>query len=173
MATFHTFASGEMLTEAVMNTLGFRNLPKAKITYPTAQSVANSASSFTTLTNNATSPTTVHDNDSMVDATNRRIAIVTAGWYMAAGVVALVGNSTGARKAILRRNGAWLGGIYIEPDSSEPCVMPVHSNGPVLCAAGDYFDLAAAQASGGGLNTYNAAEGVSTLAVWMVDSATS
>lgn len=163
----------EALTSTLLGLLEFKARPKAKITYPTAQSIPNGATTFTALTNNATSPTTLYDTDSMVDTTNRRIKITSPGWYVAAGVVALAGNSTGARKAQLRHNGAWLGGIYVEPDSAEPCLMPVHSNGPILCAAGDYFDLTAAQASGGALNTYNSTEGLSVLAVWMVDSSTS
>ena len=163
----------EPLTSALLGLLEWRSKPKARITYPTAQSMPNGATTFTALTNNASNPTAVYDTDSMVDNTNRRIKVTTPGWYRAEGVVALVGNSTGARKAQLRRNGAWVGGVYVEPDSAEPCLMPVSSGGPILCAAGDYFDLTAAQASGGALATYNSTEGVSTLSVWMVDSATS
>lgn len=158
------------LTGPLMDTLEFRGKPKAKITYPTVQSIPDSTD--TVLTNNASTPTTIYDTDSMVDAANRRIKITTPGWYVPLGVYAAAGNGTGVRKARLRLNGTTIETVYVEPDASTPCLIQVTS-APILCAANDYFQVVAYQGSGGALNTYNSTEGVSSLAVYMVDTATS
>lgn len=159
----------EQLTSALMGLLEWRGRPKAKITYPTAQSIPDSTD--TVLTNNATAPTTVYDTDAMVDAAARRIKITSPGWYSVVGVYFAAANSSGVRKVRLRRNGAVIESVYVEPDTSTPCPCQV-TTGPVLCTAGDYWDVVARQESGGALATYNGAEGVSSLAVFMVDSAT-
>lgn len=158
------------LTGPLMDLLEFRGKPKAKITYPTAQSIPDGTE--TVLTNNATTPTTVYDTDSMVDAANRRIKITTPGWYVPIGVYMAAAASSGMRKARLRRNGTVIESVLVEPDTSTPCPAQVTS-APILCAAADYFDVVVHQASGAALNTYNGAEGVSSLAVYMVDTATS
>lgn len=160
----------EALTSTLLNLLEWKSKPKAQITYPTAQSLPDGT--WTTLTNNATNPTSVYDTDSMVDLANRRIKITTAGWYMATASVVFAANSTGIRKIAVRRNGTLLHSVYIEPDTSTQCPGQV-SAGPVLCAVNDYFDIQALQGSGGSLSTYSGGDGTPTLTVYMVDSATS
>lgn len=156
----------ELLTSALLGLLEWKGKPRAYITYP-VQSIGNA--SVTAL--NGT-PTTVYDNDSMVDATNKRVKVTSPGWYVALGQVVFAASSTGPRKAQLRRNGVLVGHLYTEPDESIPCPMQV-SCAPVLCVAGDYFDVTAWQDSGGSLSTYASTEGTSYLTVYMVDSATS
>ncbi len=160
----------EQLTSTLLNLLEFKARPKAKIEYPTAQSIPDST--WTTLTNNASTPTTVYDNDSMVDAANRRIKITSPGWYVATASVVFAASSTGPRKVAVRRNGTLLHSTYIEPDTSTQCPGQVVSD-PVLCAATDYFDVQAYQGSGGSLSTYNGSDGVSSLSLLMVDSSAS
>ena len=159
----------EQLTSTLLALLEWRGRPKAKITYPTAQSLTTAT--WTTLTNNATTPTTAYDSDSMVDATNRRIKITSPGWYVATASVVFAANANGPRKIAIRKNGTLLHEVYIEPDTSTPCPGQVSSD-PELCAANDYFDIQAYQDSGGALSTYSGTEGVSSLSAHMVDSAT-
>lgn len=160
----------EQLTSTLLALLEWKGKPKAKIEYPTAQSIPDAT--WTTLTNNATTPTTVYDTDSMVDTTNRRLKVTSPGWYVATASVVFAANSAGPRKVAVRRNGTLLHATYIEPDTSTQCPGQVVSD-PVLCAATDYFDVQVYQGSGGSLSTYNGGDGVSSLSVYMVDSATS
>lgn len=160
----------EALTSTLLNLLEWKAKPKAKITYPTAQSIPDNT--WTTLTNNASTPTTIYDTDSMVDAANRRIKITTAGWYVPLGAVVFAANSSGPRKVAVRHNGTLLNSTYIEPDTNTQCPGQV-TTAPVLCAVNDYFDVQVLQGSGGSLSTYNGGDGVSSLAVWMIDSSTS
>jgi len=157
----------ELLTSALMGLLEWRGKPKAQINYTTVQGIPNNA---VTALNSAY--TTAYDTDSMVDATNKRLKVTSPGWYAAVAHAVFAADSTGPRKIYLRRNGAVVNGDYVEPDESIPCQLQV-TCGPILCAAGDYFDVALWQNSGGALNTYNGTEGVSSLSVYMVDSATS
>lgn len=156
----------EQLTSTLLNLLEWRGKPKAMITYPTPQSLPNNT--WTTLN---TAPTTVYDTDSMVDAANRRIRVTSPGWYVPVASVVFAANSTGPRKVAVRRNGVLIHSTYIEPDTSTQCPGQVTA-GPILCAAGDYFDVQALQASGSSLSTYSGGDGTSSLAVYMVDSAT-
>ena len=157
----------ELLTSALLGLLEWRGKPKAYITYTTTQSLTDGA-----VTALNTAPTTVYDTDSMVDATNKRIKITSPGWYVAVGQVVFAANSTGPRKVQIRHNGTLVGHSYVEPDTSTPCPGQA-ATPPLLCTAGDYFDVTGQQSSGGALNTYNSTEGVSFLSVHMVDSATS
>ena len=160
----------EKLTSTLFALLEWRAKPKASITYPTAQSIPNNT--WTTLTNNNTNPTSVYDTDSMVDLANRRIKITSPGWYVPVASIVFAANSSGPRKVAVRRNGTLLHSSYIEPDTSTQCPGQVTA-GPQLCAANDYFDIQVLQDSGGALSTYSGGDGTSTLAVYMVDSATS
>lgn len=162
----------EQLTSTLLALLEWRGKPKSRITYPTAQSIANGT--WVALTNNASAPTTDYDTDSMVDTTNRRIKVTTPGWYQAIGAVAWAGSTGDVRKTALRKNGTiMLAWQYTDPDASTPATNQAIT-APVLCAANDYFETLAYQASGGALSTASSStEGVSSLAVWMVDSATS
>lgn len=159
----------EQLTSTLLNLLEWRGKPKAMITYPKAQSLPNNT--WTVLTNANTDPTTVYDTDSMVDAPNRRIKVTSPGWYVPVASVIFAADSTGPRKVAVRRNGVLIHSIYIEPDTSTQCPGQVTA-GPILCAANDYFDVAALQGSGGSLSTYSGGDGTPSLAVYMVDSAT-
>lgn len=156
----------EQLTSTLLNLLEWRGKPKAMITYPTAQSLPNNT--WTTLN---TAPTTVYDTDSMVDAANRRIRVTSPGWYVPVASVVFAADSTGPRKVAVRRNGVLIHSTYIEPDTSTQCPGQVTA-GPILCAANDYFDVQALQASGSSLSTYSGGDGTSSLTVYMVDSAT-
>ena len=157
----------EQLTSTLLSLLEWRGKPKAQINYTTVQSIPNRA-----VTALSSTYTTVHDTDSMVDATNKRLRVTSPGWYVAVAHGVFAAESTGPRKIYLRRNGAVVNVVYVEPDESIPCQLQV-TCGPILCAASDYFDVALWQDCGAALNTYSGAEGVSSLALYMVDSATS
>ena len=157
----------EQLTSTLLSLLEWRGKPKAQIAYTTTQSIPNN-----TITALSSAYTTAYDTDSMVDATNKRLKVTSPGWYVAVAHAVFAADSTGPRKVYLRRNGAAVNVVYVEPDESIPCQLQV-TCGPILCAAGDYFNVAVWQNSGGALSTYNGAEGVSSLSLYMVYSAAS
>ena len=86
-----------------------------------------------------------------------RLTIVTAGRYRVVGQVAWTANATGLRDATLLKNGTSSAITRVPASATGLHYQQVYDE--ILCAVGDYIELAGTQSSGGNLST---GSGVST-----------
>jgi hypothetical protein len=80
-----------------------------------------------------------------------RLTVVTAGKYLVTGHVEFPNNTTGNRFAFLRKNGAYIA-RHGQPTTGGSNTAALSIATVVDASAGDYFELAVLQSSGGSLN---------------------
>lgn len=135
--------------------------PKVKAIQTVAQSLANGILTLVTL------DSAEFDTHTMWDAgTPSRVTAQYPGYYFITGGVATVVNDTSYRYARIAVNGTTItdGNTAVDPVPSISTRVPVRST-IIRLGIGDYVELYAQQATGGGLNTGTAAGDASSLVV--------
>lgn len=150
-----TFTVSEVENAAFLNSvrdaLSFLlNKPQAQLYQSASQSIASGA--FTAITFDQTLVDTYGGHSNTTN--NSRYTAQVAGWYSVSGGIGYLTNATGARGAVIYKNGAALtqatGSI-----TAASSVLHVAMAGEFLIqlAVGDYVELYAFQSSGGALST--------------------
>lgn len=153
--TMQTFAAGEKLTAAKLNT-NVRDAISFLLNPPRAGMGRNST--VFSVPNNAATPvdfdTELYDTDAMVNlgSSTQAITIVTPGWYDIVGQVSFASNNTGVRLGRITVNGTAVAADYAPAAAANGIVVNLKAQN-VQLVAGDLVRLAAYQNSGVALNT--------------------
>ena len=126
----------------------------------TGQSIANGAVTPITMDSEVVDTDNVH---SLVTNTSR-LTIVTAGRYRVVGSILWNANATGYRTAKLLKNGVSFAITQTVANGTQLSYMQVCDE--IICAVGDYLELAGLQTSGGALTTGAGADSTFIKARW-------
>ncbi|NUQ98871.1 MAG: hypothetical protein HOY79_20700 [Streptomyces sp.] len=144
---FETAAYFNMFRDAV-NFLA--NKPMAEVYQAASQSIPNGA--FTAITMDSTILDTNGQHSNTTN--NSRFTCQVAGWYSVSGGIGFLTNATGARGAVIYKNGAALSQSTGTITAASPAIhVATAGDFLVQLAVGDYVELFGFQSSGGALGT--------------------
>lgn len=148
--------SGDLITGALWNAgpaasnTFLTGVPIAEVYQTLAQNLANGA--FTAIAMDSSIIDTDGQHSNSVN--NSRVTCQVAGWYSVSGGIGYLTNATGARGAVIYKNGAALAQASGAITAASPA-LHVATAGEFLIqlAVGDYVELYGFQSSGGTLAT--------------------
>jgi hypothetical protein len=169
----HTWTAGDDATSGNLQTLtdgiNFLKDPPRARAYQSAATTLTSGAAQVALALGSEDVDGVQGDNLHSTVTNTsRMTIVTAGRYRAIGQVTFVANATGYRTVALFKNGSTVAATRLQAGPTvthfQQCVEEI------LCAAGDYIEVAAAQSSGGNLDTVAGQTSTFLHVVWVSNS---
>lgn len=143
----YVFTAGDDATSTRLNTRSsgiaeLQSPPRCHAYQTVAQSIPNITATAVLLDSEAVDSEGIHS----TAVNTSRMTIVTPGRYRVIGQLGFASNATGYRIADIRINGA--GGCQSRSTAINGAASVVQAYDEILCAAGDFIEMYAAQTSG-------------------------